>query len=94
MGLRRIAGRLGMARGSWEIEEIVERVTRLADGLDTRRLDWLENQGNTVRAVETNGGEDVHFEVVSYHMQPPTERVIGHGPTPRKAIDMAMEAAP
>jgi len=60
------------------------------DVRDKFRLDWLDTEACTVRAVETDNGRDMHFEVVSYHMAIPTERIDGIGSTPRAAIDAAI----
>lgn len=92
-GVRRIAGLLGLSGAAWEIDEIVAIVGDLIDGADTKRLDWLESEENGLSSVETDCGRDMHFEVVSYHMQPPTVRVIGTGATPREAIDAAIAKA-
>lgn len=90
-GIRRIASRLGMSRGQWEIEDIVERVSALIDSPDAVRLDWLESEGNSLHAEED--GDEVYFQVVSYHMAVPSERVEGRGKTPRAAIDAAIASA-
>lgn len=90
IGIRRIAGRLGMNNAPWEIEEVIERMTALL-GADTERLDYLEREANSLRAEEE--GEGVYFQVVSHHMAVPSERVEGRGRSPRAAIDAAMAKA-
>lgn len=77
--------------GRWAslIEEAADAYE--ASARDAERLDWIEREACTVQAA-TAGEDDLHYEVVSYHMAFPFTRLIGYGATPREAIDAARHA--
>lgn len=84
-GIRRIANRLGL--NNWEIETVVERVNELLASPDSERLNWLEQEANSLLVVED--GAELYFQIISHHMARPAERIEGVGPTVRDAIDAA-----
>jgi hypothetical protein len=60
--------------------------------LDRQRLDFIESEAVDLRCREQRmmDDADVYYEVVDFWMKPPTERKIGHGGTPRRALDDAV----
>ena len=72
-------------------DAIDARLTQPAQSVDdSALLNFMERECVTVRCEATDD-DDVEWDVVSYHMDAPKERVIGTGATPREALTAALQ---